>query len=451
MATIIGNDSANTLYGTSGSDAIYGRGGNDTLRGYGGDDRLYGESGNDRLYGGYGNDWLFGGIGDDYLKGEWGNDTLYGDSGNDILYGDIGSDRLFGGAGNDQLYGGEGSDRMEGGSGNDTYHSSGLAMGTDPGDVIVDTYGIDTLVFYSAGVTLPDAIENLILRPTGDFVDAKGNALDNVIRNETGTEAYFNGLGGNDRLYGGSGFDYFLLSAGSDFIDGGAGRDWLVGGSANFRTGAASHGTGTATFTNIEIAEGGTGSDRMIADDAGRTLHGGAGNDTLTGGAGADELFGDGGFDHLDTSLGNDLITGGAGNDYLQGGAGSDTLDGGTGNDRLRGESEPFEYEDRFVFRTAGGANADLVLDFQSGLDELAFDNAFFTTLGGEGDWAAGDSRFHAASGATSAHDSSDRLVYDSGLGNLYYDPDGRGGSASQIVATLESAPSLSASDITVI
>jgi Ca2+-binding RTX toxin-like protein len=99
----------------------------------------------------------------------------------------------------------------------------------------------------------------------------------------------------------------------------------------------------------------------------------------------------------------------------------------------------------------AGGANADRISVFESGSDEIAFENAVFTRLGAEGAWASGDGRFYAAAGASAAQDASDRLVYDTESGELYYDADGSGGAGALIVATLEGAPTLAASDITVI
>lgn len=60
--------------------------------------------------------------------------------------------------------------------------------------------------------------------------------------------------------------------------------------------------------------------------------------------------------------------------------------------------------------------------DFASGTDEFAFDNLYFTALGTKSAWAAG----------------------------LYYDPDGSGATAAQIVATFQGNPAIAASDITV-
>jgi Ca2+-binding RTX toxin-like protein len=62
----------------------------------------------------------------------------------------------------------------------------------------------------------------------------------------------------------------------------------------------------------------------------GKTINGGAGNDTITGTSEADTING---------GDGNDTITGGAGNDTLNGGLGIDTVSGSGGNDNLVGPS----------------------------------------------------------------------------------------------------------------
>ena len=57
--------------------------------------------------------------------------------------------------------------------------------------------------------------------------------------------------------------------------------------------------------------------------------------------------------------------------------------------------------------------------------------------------------------GASAGHDASDRLIFDTTTGNLYYDADGDGAGTAQLVATLASAfsfwpSSLAASDVSV-
>jgi serralysin len=95
------------------------------------------------------------------------------------------------------------------------------------------------------------------------------------------------------------------------------------------------HNIGIALNATIENAIGGSGNDRLIANDLGCTLSGGAGNDTLIGGAG---------------------------NDRLIGAAGTDTLTGGGG-------------ADAFVFlpgdSLAASGQHDRITDFTSGLDHI--------------------------------------------------------------------------------
>jgi Ca2+-binding RTX toxin-like protein len=161
---IIGNDSENTFWGGSGNDVI--DGGSD-------DDTLYGGSGNDRIVGGEDDDTIFGDEDNDILIGEDGNDTLRGGTGNDILNGDKGSDYLYGEDGKDILSGGEGNDQLDGGAGND------ILIGELGNDVLRGGGGSDIL----------DA--------------AQGEA--------TG--------GAQDRLYGGSGIDSFLVNGGDIIHD----------------------------------------------------------------------------------------------------------------------------------------------------------------------------------------------------------------------------------------
>ncbi|HSJ97433.1 MAG TPA: hypothetical protein VLC53_10195, partial [Myxococcota bacterium] len=202
-----------------------------------------------------------------------GGDVIRGTEGDDSLVGTAGDDSMEGLGGNDTLDGLAGDDTMNGGPGDDTYYTDGLAGEFNPGDVLVDPGGIDTLIAQSA--TLPDGIENLILRPTFFESGGTGNALDNLIRNETEFGAFIDGAGGNDTLIGGGGFDIFILSAGNDSVDG-AGEGALSGGSIDFRAGTATPagGGGTTVFVNVAAGEGSGSDDTLIADDSGRTLLG---------------------------------------------------------------------------------------------------------------------------------------------------------------------------------
>jgi Ca2+-binding RTX toxin-like protein len=107
---------------------------------------------------------------------------------------------------------------------------------------------------------------------------------------------------------------------------------------------------------------------------------------------------------------------------------------------------------DSFVFRAAADASdfADLIQDFSSSVDEVVVDNNGFTGVGGAGAFTVGDARF-AANASGTASDANDRIIYNTTTGELHYDADGSGSGQSRVFARLEGAPTLSATDITVI
>lgn len=76
----------------------------------------------------------------------------------------------------------------------------------------------------------------------------------------------------------------------------------------------------------IENAQGGSGSDTIIGNDADNILNGGAGDDEIDGGAGDDQIEG---------GAGADTLNGEAGDDFFFGGDGADIIDGGDGVDFL--------------------------------------------------------------------------------------------------------------------
>ena len=417
-----------------------------------------------------GNDSLVGGAGNDTINGLGGDDTLIGLAGNDSLSGGDGNDSLGGGDGNDTLDGGAGVDTLDGGLGNDTYIVTG-------GDQVTDSGGTDTVIAVNTSwdLGLGSGLENLTLRgdPTNGDWGGSGNELNNVIRDERAPAtnsglAFLNGGGGDDTLIGNGASEVFQFGAnyGNESVVGGGGGDRLVFNGvpstpaifANFITGTVLGGGGTVTFTGIGRIEATNSDDHIIGGLTDLVAFGLGGNDTLEGGAGNDLLVGDEGPDFLGGFVGNDLLTGGAGNDQLLGGRGADTLDGGTGNDTLRGETADSlaggTYADSFVFDVQpGAANADTIVDFQSGADQIHLDARVMSALGTTGTFAPGDARFYAAPGATSGHDADDRVIYDTSTGNLYYDADGSGAGAGQLIATVlnnRPAAPLVASDIIV-
>ncbi|WP_395612319.1 calcium-binding protein [Allosphingosinicella sp.] len=430
-----------TLTGTSGDDTMNGLGGEDILRGLGGDDGLLGGPGDDLLDGGDGNDSLHGQEGDDGLLGGDGNDFLDGGDGDDSLHGQDGSDTLVGGAGSDFLDGGAGADVMYGGAGNDIYIANA-------GDYIVEHSGEGSdLVYTTTSFTLGAGQEIEILS-AGDAtgtaaIDLTGNELNNTLWGNAAANLLTGGDGADD-LHGFGGIDGLLGGDGNDFLDGGDGDDSLHGqdGSDTLVGGAGN-----------DFLDGGAGADVM---------YGGAGNDTYIAGAGDYIVEAVGGGTDLvyattsfALSAGQEIETLAAasgtaaidltGNEFantLIGNDGNNILDGGLGNDLLVGQGGA----DTFAFTTALGANnVDAVSGFTHGEDMIALDHGIFAGIG--------SNSFNASAfvTGTQAGDADDRIIYNSATGQLFYDADGNGAGAAVLFATLQGAPTLTASDFQVI
>lgn len=361
-------------------------------------------------------------------------------NGSKLLFGD--DSVAFNDPLNNSLIGTAGRDYMNGGAGNDTYIVTS-------GDVLVDSGGIDTVVS-SVSWNLGAGFENLTL--TGTAVSGSGNSASNTIIGNAANNA-ISGREGNDSLYGGAGNDTFIMSNGAgpsygqDSIDGGEGIDTMDFG-VNARSSVFAD-LSTATLTGGGTA--GAGSARLFSIE---NIAGGAYADQLAGDAKANFLFGYSGNDVLIGAEGNDRLEGGAGDDWLYGGFSFATSGTGTGNDLLTGGAG----RDSFVFNDSPNpfissalATADRITDFYTAVDTLAFDDNVFPGIGAAGRFATGDERFFSGSGAVSGHDTSDRVIYDTSTGKLYYDADGSGLGAAQLIATLQGMPALAANDIAVI
>jgi len=496
----IGNDLDNRITVTyAGGNRLEGRGGNDTLIGADGESEtniLLGEDGNDSLVSVGAFDTIDGGAGDDTLSGSREGAQLAGGAGADsFLFGGqsdwAGFDTIPDFA--------SGQDRIRldarslpelGASGalssNDArFHAAaGATSGHDADDRLVYDTQSGMLYFDPDGDGTAEA--SAIVRLSAGAGAAPLAATDITVDNGGVSSG---GTAGNDSLVGGPGNDFLSGFAGNDTLIGLEGHDTLDGGSGVDRMEGGPHndtyyatsgdviieaagfqgGTDTVIanvswtlgdgLENLQLLEGATGalegtgnalSNRIIGNSAGNVLRGGpgesdvlfgaGGNDTLTG-EGDDYLFGDDGDDVLTAGASGDL-TGGAGNDRLEGGdwmyggEGNDTLVSSAGQDSLIGGPGA----DTYVIAQAPNAdrsNWDRIVDVVTGQDELRFDGRIFTQLGASGDFAAGDERFYAAPGANAAHDSTDRLVYNTSTAELWYDPDGIGGAAALPVATL--------------
>jgi Ca2+-binding RTX toxin-like protein len=407
--------------------------------------------------------------------------TVNGTAGNDSLTGGAGNDTLNGFDGNDTLNGGAGADSMVGGNGDDVY------IVDDTGDVLVEfeNGGIDE-ARSSASFTLANWVNNLVL--TGNAVNGTGNAVENMITGNAvnnvlsggdGADTLI-GAGGNDTLTGGTGSDTFLFNV----APGGANADRLMDFTSGVDTvrldGSALSGVGTSGrfaagdvrfYAATGAANGHDADDRVIYNTSTGDLY----YDADGSGSGLAQLIATlnaapslaasdlevvngtatpsptptptAAGQSISGTSGNDTLVGGGGNDTIFGNSGNDWLEGRGGNDQLSGGSG----QDSYVFREFGSQNADTLANFDSGWDFLGFDGAAFSALGGAGHFAAGDARFYAAAGASAGHDADDRMVFNSSTGQLYYDADGSGSGAAQLVATVQGGATVAAGDIWVV
>ncbi|MBX9256605.1 calcium-binding protein [Desmonostoc muscorum CCALA 125] len=352
---------------------------NDVINGQGGDDIINGLSGNDTLRGGVGNNTLNGGVGDDYLN-------VDSPSSNNLLNGDDGNDTIT--ASGNQYYSSDieegydlrilGNNTLNGGAGNDT-----LSIRGSTGDNLLDGGN------------------------SNDLLDISGSYLS-----------------GNPSPYPGEYFYSDSRSSGNNTLNGGTGDDTLNAGGSS----------------GDNLLSGGDGNDLLdISGDAGSYYESyfnsfSSGNNTLNGGAGDDIL-------NARASLGNNLLSGSDGNDTLSasdatgnntlnGGNGDDILTGGNGNDSLTGGGGA----DTFVFDSFN-QGLDTIYDF-SATDEVIQVSA----TGFAGGLSAGvlsTSQFTIGASATT---SSERFIYNSTTGALYFDQDGNAGAFTQVQFALVSA-----------
>ena len=468
----IGSDAAERIVGNTGFNIVDGFGGADTLEGgdggddlYGGtaDDRLFGGTGSDALHGDQGADNIDGGDDDDVMSGGAGADTLNGGLGvdlvtyassvagvtvnlftgtgsggdaqgdllagienlvgtsqNDVLTGDdvanhfdggVGADSLSGGAGNDTLLGGTGDDTLAGGAGADSLNGGTSA---DTVSYANSFAGVTVSLFTNTG--LGGDAEGDVLTGFGNIF---GSALNDALTGDGAGNVLTGGFG-NDTLSGGTGTDTLFGGDGTDLLFGGQGADSLLGGTG---VDLVSYAASLVAVT-VSLAAG-TG---LGGDAQGDVL---AAVENITGTGLGDALTGDGAANLLNGGNGADTLSGGIGSDTLLGGADADSLIGGFGNDSLVGDAGA----DTFVFNAVLGlGNFDTISLYTVADDLIQLDHLVFTGL------AVGALAGSYAANLTGlAVLATDRIIYETDTGRLYFDKDGVGGAAGTIFAQITS------------
>jgi Ca2+-binding RTX toxin-like protein len=242
-------------------------------------------------------------------------------------------------------------------------------------------------------------------------------------------------------IFGNAGNNTITGSAGIDTMDGGNGADlYLV--------------TSSVQHSAAEINDSGaSGSDelRFASTTAGQTLTVYAADLGLesvtigTGTAAAAVITGTTALSINAAAAPNGLsLRGNAGGNTLTGTSFDDTINGGSGNDTLIGGAGIDSF--RFDSSLNAVTNVDRITDFSIAQnDGIQLENAVFTALATTGPLAA--TAFVIGLVATTANQ---RIVYSSGTGFLYYDPDGNGLLGATQFATLTAGLGLTAGSFTV-
>jgi Ca2+-binding RTX toxin-like protein len=312
------------------------------------------------------------------------------------VIGGSGSDLIIGNSVANSINGGRGDDDMRGGGGNDTYYANSAA------DKITEAAaeGNSDIVASSVNYTLGAGVyvEKLTTTSLGatSALALTGNAFAQTITGNAGGNTLSDGGGAADTMQGLGGNDLYYVHNSRAVVQEGSTQgvlDWI------------------ATSVSYTVAVG-VWIEKLTTTSFGATsainLVGNAVSQTISGNAGANVLFGK---------------------------AGDDTLAGGGG-------------ADAFVFDTAPNTttNYDRITDFNVADDTIRLNNAIFLAVGANGALAAG--AFYAG---TSAHDASDRIIYNPATGNVGYDADGTGAIGAIRFATLDTGLALTNGDFLVI
>lgn len=275
-------------------------------------------------------------------------------------------------------------------------------------------WGGGTLNFTNYG-TIESPGHSYLGNVYGDIVTNRGTMRGDI--DLGGANDLYTGLGGTvvGLIGGGDGDDRFVLGASADRVDGGTGSDTIE------------FSTATAGLTvDLETAANNRGV--LVVGDSYSSIEnvtGGTRNDVLRGNAEANVLHGNAGYDAL---------SGGAGDDVLDGGANRDTLSGGAGSDM-------------FVFASQTGLR-DIITDFDVTVDHVQLEGSAF----GYGDATGAVSADDFVIGTTTAAlDASDRFIFKTTDTTLWFDRDGKGGTAAILVCDLQAGASLTAANLLLI
>ena len=425
-----GNGLVNSITGNATDNIIDGGAGADTMTGGAGNDTYYVDTAGDTIVelAGAGTDSVISsasivlaanvdnlsltGSADLFATGNGDRNTIIGNSGNNLITGGGGIDSLDGGGGSDLYI----VERTK-----DSYHNEIHDSGGSGVDELRITATTSGQIYLGSGDT---GLERIVIGTgTGASADTSGTAAISVF-----AQLAPNGL----TIIGNAGANKLTGTAFDDVLDGGTGLDTFYGGAGNdtyYVDNTASSGTDTV-IASVNFKLGNAVEILTLT---------GSGNLTGTGGTTSNTLNGNSGNNLLDGGRGDDTLNGFDGNDILIGGAGSDALLGGTGADTFR-----------FTVTPKASNGLDSILDFSSGEgDRIEFAKAAFRGLGLVAGQFNAD-QFWSGAGVNAAHDLTDRVIYNTTTGALWYDADGTGRSVAVQIAQLGAGvhPALAFSDL---
>ena len=498
------------LEGNAGNDRLFGGDDADQLNGGDGNDQLFGGNGDDLLVPGSGFDSVDGGAGIDRLQLDYGasSSSIFFTQGTTIatpsdfsisvtnveamiVEGSNYSDVINGTAFGDELRGGNGFDLLRGFAGNDLL-DGGTNSGVQSAVLTTPDGDRDTALpidhFFSLAddanilnsTTVPHATLNVHVH-TDQFefdtesrryvavnaqagatltidVDGTDFAVDTrvAILDSNGAVLASN----DDGDYSANGFDpgtfsstdsllsFTFSSTGTYYVE----VTSLVSAAPHSSSFSVNFSLTSAPVSLGDELLGGAGNDFYVVHNVGDTVTELSGEGTDTVQADVSFVLGDnvenlalassGAIDGTGNGLANTILGNSAAN-VLIGLGGNDTLNGGGGNDVLNGGAGA----DRYVFDSAlnGATNVDQLVGFSAIDDTIVLDQTIFSRLS-NGSLSA--SRF--ATGAA-AHDSNDRIIYDSSTGNIFYDADGSGGGGQILFAQVAAGTALTNADFLVV
>lgn len=291
-------------------------------------------------------------------------------------------------------------------AGTTTVSNSGVMVGRVAG--VWHKFGTGTLIFNNSG-TVESPNFAFLGGASTDLVSNKG-IMKGTVDLGGGDDVLFNRAGTIlGSITGGDGNDRFVLGTTAEIIDGGTGFDTLDLSS-------------TWSRVTIDLSDPAANLGKRVANDSYADIEG------IIGSRRGDLLVGNGVDNMLAGNTGGDTLIGNDGADTLVGGFQRDVLTGGEGNDA-------------FVFRKLFGMN-DVITDFAAGTDTLQFEGLAFGYGDATGAVSADDFAVDVAQDAT------DHFIFRTSDTTLWFDADGNGVTAARLVADLDMAVVLAATDL---